>query len=54
MGPLFNHYTLWHNCNDIRVLDGGQTMGNDNAGPTFSGFVQGNLHRLQRKDYKLM
>ena len=54
MGPLFNHYSLWHDSNDIWVLDGRQTMSNDNAGPTFSGFVQGDLHCLQREGGKLM
>ena len=54
MGPLFDHYPLWHDSNDIWVPDGGQTMGNDNAGSTFSGFVQGDLHCLQREDGKLV
>ena len=26
LGPLFNHYPLWHDSNDIWVPDGGQTQ----------------------------
>lgn len=52
MGPLFNHSPLWHDSNDIWILDGRQAMSDDNAGPTFSGLVQGDLHCLQREGGK--
>lgn len=37
-----------HDGDNVRVLNGGQAMGDNDAGPSLSGFVQGVLHRLSR------
>lgn len=50
MSSLFNDESLWHHSDDIGVLDGGQAVGDDNAGAPFSGFVQSCLHSLKATD----
>lgn len=48
MRPLLDHEAPRHDGDDVRVLNGGQAMGDDDAGATLSGFVQRFLHRLPR------
>lgn len=36
---LLDHVASRHDGDDVRVLDGGQAVGDDDAGATFSGFV---------------
>lgn len=48
MCSFLDHNASGHDGNDIRVLDGREAMGNDDAGPSLSGFVQGFLHSLSR------
>lgn len=43
---LLDHDAPGHDGDDVRVLDGGESMGDDDAGAAFSGFVQGFLHGL--------
>lgn len=43
---LLNHEASGHDGDDVRVLDGGQAVGDDDAGPALSGFVQGFLDGL--------
>ena len=47
--PLLDHVAPGHDGDDVRVLDGGEAMCDDDAGPTFSGFVQRLLHCLSQK-----
>lgn len=49
MRSLLDHEAPGHDGDDVGVLDGGQAMGDDDAGPSLSGFVQGCLHRLSKK-----
>lgn len=48
MRSLLDHEAPGHDGDDVRVLNGGQAVGDDDAGPALSGFVQGILHRLSR------
>lgn len=43
---LLNHVASRHDGDDVRVLDGGQAVGDDDAGAALSGFVQRVLDRL--------
>lgn len=43
---LLDHVASRHDGDDVRVLDGGEAVGDDDAGATFSGFVQRVLDRL--------
>lgn len=47
MSAPFNDESLGHDSNDVSVLDGGQAVGNDDAGAPFSGFIQRCLHSLK-------
>lgn len=44
--PLLDDEAPRHDGDDVRVLNGGQAMGDDDAGATLPGFVQRLLHRL--------
>ncbi len=46
MRSFLDHKAPGHDGDDVRVLNGRQAMGDDDAGPTLSGFVQGLLHGL--------
>lgn len=48
VGSLLNQDAPRHDGDDVRVLDGGQAMGDDDAGPALSGFVQGFLDGLSK------
>lgn len=50
MSAPFNDESLWHHSDDVGVLDGGQAVGDDDAGAPFSGFVQCCLHSLKATD----
>lgn len=43
---LLHQEAAGHDGDDVRVLDGGQAVGDDDAGPALSGFVQRLLYRL--------
>lgn len=45
---LLYHVAPRHDGDDVGVLDGGQAVGDHDAGPALSGFVQGLLHRLSQ------
>lgn len=49
MIAFFNQEAPGHDSDDVRVLDGGEAMGDDNAGTAFSSFVQGFLYDLRPK-----
>lgn len=51
VGSLFYHDAPGHDGDDVGVLDSGQAMGNNNAGATLPGFVQGLLHCLSSKTH---
>lgn len=46
MRSLLDHVASRHDGDDVRVLDGGQAVGDDDAGATLSGFIQSVLDRL--------
>lgn len=46
MRSLLDHVASRHDGDDVRVLDGGQAVGDDDAGAALSGFVQRVLDRL--------
>lgn len=46
MRSLLDHVAPRHDGDDVRVLDGGQAVGDDDAGATFTGLVQSVLDRL--------
>lgn len=43
---FLNHEAPGHDSDNVRVLNGGQTVSDDDAGPSLSGFVQRMLHGL--------
>lgn len=45
---FLDHKAPGHDGDNVRVLNGRQAMGDNDAGPAFSGFVQGLLHRLSQ------
>lgn len=47
--PLFHHHSALKDYDAVGVLDGGQTMGHNDARPAFPGLVQRILHHLQRQ-----
>ena len=51
MGPRFHHFPSTYDEDGVGTLYGGQSVGYDDAGATFLGFVQGLLHNL-RTDFK--
>lgn len=46
MRSFLNHKAPGHDSDNVRVLNGGQAMGDNDAGPALSGFVQRFLHGL--------
>lgn len=46
VGSLLDYVAPRHDGDDVRVLNGGQAMGDDDARPALSGSVQGVLHGL--------
>ena len=46
MWSLFDDEAPGHNGDDVRVLDGGETVGDDDAGSALPRFIQRLLHRL--------
>jgi len=50
MRAPFNDESLRHHGDDVGVLDGGQAVGNDDAGTPFSGLIQRCLHSLKATD----
>lgn len=48
MCSLLNHVASGHDSDDVGVLNGGQAVGDYDAGPALSSFVQSLLHRLWR------
>ena len=46
MGPLFNHLAPSHDGNLVSIVDGGETVSNDNGGPSLPGLVQCLLNHL--------
>lgn len=51
VGSLLYHDAPGHDGDDVGVLDSGQAMGDNNAGATLPGFVQGVLHCLSSKTH---
>lgn len=49
MRPLLHHDSSLEYSNAVCVLDGGQTVGHDDARPALAGLVQSLLHHLQRE-----
>lgn len=49
---LLYHDAPGHNGDDVGVLDSGQAMGDNDAGATLPGFVQGLLHCLPSKTHR--
>lgn len=49
---LLDHVASRHDGDDVRVLDGGQAVGDDDTGATFSCFVQCVLDRLAEEGEK--
>lgn len=49
MCPLLHHDSSLEYSNAVCVLDGGQTVGHDDARPALAGLVQSFLHHLQRE-----
>lgn len=47
MSAPFNDESLWHDSDDVGILDGGQAVGSHDAGAPFSGFIQRCLHGLK-------
>lgn len=47
VSSLFHYFAILDDCYDVRILDRGQPMSNDDAGPTLSSFIQGLLDNLQ-------
>lgn len=53
VGSLLDHEAAGHDGDDVRVLDGGEAVGDDDARATLSGLVQRRLHGLQRHTHVL-
>lgn len=51
MGSLLDHDAPGHDGDDVGVLDGGQAVGDHDAGATLPGFVQGLLHCLSSETH---
>ncbi len=45
---FLDHKASGHDGDNVRVLNGGQAMGDNDACPSLSGFVQGFLHCLSQ------
>lgn len=48
--PLFDHNSSLEDSDAVGVLDGGQTVGHNDACPALPGLVQRLLHHLQRPE----
>ena len=44
MGPRLEHLPILDDSNAVRVVDGGEAVSDDNAGPPLSGFVESLLY----------
>lgn len=48
MRSLLHQEAPGHDGDNVGVLNGRQAMGDNDAGPALSGFIQGLLHRLSQ------
>ena len=44
--PFLDHFPSFYDCNTVSIVDGGEAVSNDDAGPALPGFVQSLLYYL--------